>query len=72
MSSSLSTIPENTFENCIALTSFEIPNHITAIKEKAFYNTSLISLSIPSTVTSIEANSFSSNDNDKVIIYQGN
>lgn len=52
--SSVTSIGEEAFRNCIGITSINIPNSVTSIGEYAFGNcTSLTSVTIPNSVTSI-------------------
>jgi len=56
---SVTSIGENSFCNCTALTSVVIPSSVTSIKHSAFEGcTSLISVKIPSSVTTIEDGAF--------------
>jgi len=56
---SVTSIGENSFCNCTALTSVVIPSSVTSIKYYAFDGcTSLISVKIPSSVTTIESGAF--------------
>ncbi|GHV72194.1 hypothetical protein FACS1894201_00100 [Bacteroidia bacterium] len=50
---SVETIGHRSFESCSALTSVTIPNSVTRIEWLAFCSTGLISVDIPSTVTTI-------------------
>ena len=57
----LTQIEEYAFQNCIGLTSMEIPDFITSIGESAFDGcTGLISITIPNSVTSIGVQVFAS------------
>jgi hypothetical protein len=54
------SIRENTFKDCIGLTSVTLPDGITSINYRTFYKcTGLTSVIIPNTVTSIGERSFS-------------
>ena len=59
LSSSLTTIPKETFRNCISLKSIVIPSSVTAILDNAFDTcTSLYNATIPSETASIGASAF--------------
>lgn len=51
--SSLTIIPYAAFQNCTALTSFDIPNNVTIISANAFFGTGLTSIVISDSVTTI-------------------
>ena len=57
--SSVTSIGDNAFENCIRLTSVTIPNSVTSIGDNAFeYCDGLTSIEIPNSVTSIGSSAF--------------
>ena len=51
-------IGDDAFKNCVDLTSVTIPNSVTEIGERSFYQCSLQSLAIPASVTSIGEEAF--------------
>lgn len=55
---SLTRIGKYAFSGCSGLTDFEIPNGVKEIGEAAFYNCSITSVSIPSSITTIESEAF--------------
>ena len=58
--SSVTSIGNGSFKDCIGLTNIEIPSSVTSIGASSFSNCiGLISIEIPSTVTSIVSNVFS-------------
>lgn len=59
----VASIEERTFEKCTGLTTIKIPNSVKIIKQWAFYNTHLPSVTIPSSVTNIEYMALSMNSN---------
>ncbi len=50
----VTSIGDNAFYDCIALTSLTLPNTLTSIGVKSFYGNALSSITIPPNVTSIE------------------
>ncbi len=68
----LTTIPRSCFYKCTALSDVQISSNITTIEMYAFAGcTSLEKIYIPSTVTSIASNSFSSNPQLTIICDKG-
>jgi hypothetical protein len=58
--STITSIPDSGFRNCIGLTGISLPDGVTNIGELAFNNcSSLASITMPATVTAIGANAFS-------------
>ena len=67
--STQTNIPQNTFKECSALTSFTIPSHITILKANAFTNSGLTRIEIPPNVKEIKSNVFSDCENLETVIY---
>ena len=62
------TIPDNCFNNCKELRPFEIPEGITSIGYRAFYQCSRYNTGIPASVTSIGSYAFNNCNLDNVVI----
>ena len=61
--SSLTSIGDDAFEDCISLTSITLPDSLTSIGARAFHGcTSLTSITLPEGLTSIEDDTFSGCD----------
>ena len=59
LNNNVTSIGDNTFQNCYSLQSINIPSNVTSIGSSAFQNCySLQSITIPSSVTSIGQNAF--------------
>lgn len=56
---SLNEIGQSAFQNCRSLSSITIPNTVTHIRQNAFYDTSLTSITIPTSVISMGGSAFS-------------
>ncbi len=69
--SKLKEISKSTFEGCEALTSVEIPESVTAIWDKAFYNSGLVNVTISNNVTELGANAFVTNSLTSVYLGSG-
>lgn len=70
--SSVTTIDNSAFSNCICLTDIEIPSNVTTIDEFAFYCCkSLTGITIPSSVTSIGDYAFDNCTSLTDVYYQG-
>ena len=54
----LSVLPTEAFSECTNIKSLILPNTLTAIRTQAFWNTSLVSISIPASVETIDASAF--------------
>lgn len=54
--SGLKTIEKSTFEGCTALASIEIPSSVTAILDRAFYNSGLVTVEVGNNVKELGAN----------------
>lgn len=68
----LTAIPDNTFDKCVSLTEFEIPEGVTSIGSGAFMSTSSLEhLSIPLTVTSIGGSCFYASGITELVIPDG-
>ena len=61
-------IPDNCFNNCQGLQPFEIPEGITSIGYRAFYQCYFYRTSIPASVTSIGSYAFNNCNLDNVVI----
>ena len=51
-------MPTEAFSECTNIKSLILPNTLTAIRTQAFWNTSLVSISIPASVETIDASAF--------------
>ena len=56
--SKVKTIGREAFLDCTSLRNISIPKGVTSIGERAFYNTAITKVVLPSTVTSVGANAF--------------
>ena len=59
---SWTTVENNAFSSCRALTTVILPNSITTIGERAFYYCSLTNLTLPNSLTSIGDRAFNNNN----------
>ena len=57
--STLTSISDYTFQGCTALNAIEIPDSVAAIGEFAFSGTSLVTVTLPESLTTIEREGFS-------------
>ena len=63
---SVTTINTDAFYGCVKLGSINLEEGLTTINQRAFYNCNLVSITIPSTVTSIGNGAFKSNPTTSV------
>lgn len=73
--SSVTTIGEDAFNGCSALTAAELPEGLVRIEDRAFKNTGLSCVRIPSTVTGIGLGAFDCTDSQtmlETVIFSGN
>lgn len=63
LSRRIQTIMYNTFQNCEALTDLVLPNGVKSISQCAFNNAAIERITIPETVTSIDASAFTNPEN---------
>lgn len=70
--STLKTIGNYAFGECIGLKTINFPEGLESIGENAFYITSIESIVLPSTITEIAEGAFSYNDRLETIIIPGN
>jgi hypothetical protein len=57
----ITSIPNQAFQNCTGLTAATFPNTLTSIGSSAFQNTAITTITVPNSVTSIGASAFSGN-----------
>lgn len=67
----LTEIPDYTFSGCVALKSFKMPGNVEKIGKKAFFETGLTAVTIPSPGITVDAEAFASCSNLKAVTIMG-
>ena len=70
---SVETLVENAFTDCVSLTSIILPSKVKTIEQNAFYSSGIISLEIPASVSSIADAAFNGIINmESITVAEGN